>query len=270
MAAFHLFLKGPALIWFNSLSVRDSWATVRAAFILEYCNILSSPSLIAESVAFDNLRLSQSQAIEDFHASVMDKGRKLRKSEADMLNKFISGLPSQLMFFVRADRVESLRDALQSAKIGEAHGYRVQSSADTVQLSGSSTPKPSAAAAGSFQAQLDMINKKLEELSTQSRGQPTKSRLAPRVCFRCKGEKHIKTQCNWNGQGEPTPLIQCQLCFQMGHSAPRCKKLSSNIAASSTCTTAVTYQLCNQQDHVAKDCPTLNRQGLGVERTSQA
>ena len=116
VAACHLFLNGPALIWLNSLSVKDSWSTVKAAFIQEYCNILSSPSLIAESVAFDNLRLSQSQAIE---------------GEADMFNRFISGLPSQLAFFVRADRVESLRDALQSANIGEAQGYRVQASAVT-------------------------------------------------------------------------------------------------------------------------------------------
>ena len=118
---------------------------MKSAFKLEYCNTLNSPSLIAESVSFDNLCLGNSQAIEDFHASVMDKGRKLRKSEADMLNKFISGLPSQLAFFVRAGRVESLRDALQSAKIGEAHGYRVQ-------ISDSSVPahRSSAAAAGSF------------------------------------------------------------------------------------------------------------------------
>ena len=72
VAAFHLFLKGQALLSFNSLSVKDTWSTVIAAFIHEYCNILGSPFLIAESVAFDNLRPGESQAIEDFHASVME------------------------------------------------------------------------------------------------------------------------------------------------------------------------------------------------------
>ena len=75
VAALHLFLKGPALIWFNILPVKDSWSTVRAAFDLEYCYILGSFSLIAESVAFDNLRLNQSQAIKD--ACILDKGPKL-------------------------------------------------------------------------------------------------------------------------------------------------------------------------------------------------
>ena len=41
-----------------------------------------------------------------------------------MTNKFIAGLPPQLAFFVRAGRVSSIQDALQSAKIGQAHGYR--------------------------------------------------------------------------------------------------------------------------------------------------
>ena len=95
VAAYHLFLKESALIWFNNLIFKDTWS----AFNHEYCNILNSPSLIAESVAFDNLRLGQSQAIEDFHAVVMDKGRKLRKSDADMLNIFISGLPPSVSIF---------------------------------------------------------------------------------------------------------------------------------------------------------------------------
>ena len=77
VAVIHLFPKGPALIWLNNVSVKDSWPTVRAAFIKEYCNILSSPPLIAESVAFDNLGLGQSKAIVDFHVCIMYKGRKL-------------------------------------------------------------------------------------------------------------------------------------------------------------------------------------------------
>lgn len=89
VAVFHLFLKGPALIWFNNLIFKDTWSAVKGAFVLEYCNIIGSPALI--SVAFDNLRLSQSQAIEDFHASIMDKGRKLHKSEADMLTNLSVG-----------------------------------------------------------------------------------------------------------------------------------------------------------------------------------
>ena len=157
-------------------------------------------------MASDNLRLIQSQAIEDSHASVLDKGRKLCKSEVDMLNKFISGLPSQLAFFVRAGHKESLREALQSAKIEEAHGYRQTASSTPVT---SSVPQLNAAA-GSVQSQLDQINKRLDEMTVSpphqaggglqhntTKGQTQST--TPRVCFRCKGEKHIKTRCNWDG-----------------------------------------------------------------------
>ena len=134
----------------------------------------------------------------------MDKGRKLRKSDADMLNIFISGLPPSVSIFVRAGRVNCLREALQSAKAGEAHGYRQQSATYTdVPSSVPQVPQVSAAV-GSVQSQLDNINKRLEEQFFQhhpSRGQT----VSPRVCFRCKRERHIKIKCNWNGEGETIP-----------------------------------------------------------------
>ena len=77
VAAFHLHLTGPALICFNNLTIKDSWTTVKACFLAEYANCLNNPSLIAESLAFDNIKLGQTQAIEDFHSTVLDKGRRL-------------------------------------------------------------------------------------------------------------------------------------------------------------------------------------------------
>ncbi len=74
--------------------------------------------------AFDNLRLQSHQAIEEFHSIVLEKGSRLGKTERDMTNKFLMGLPDRLAFFVRAGRVTTFREALHSAKIGEAHGYR--------------------------------------------------------------------------------------------------------------------------------------------------
>ena len=124
VAAFHLHLTGPARIWFNNLTIKDSWTTFKACFLAEYANCLKKNSLIAESLAFDNIKVGQRQAKEDFHSTVLDKGRRLHKTDTDMTNRFIAGLPPQLAFFVRAGRVSLFRDALQSAKIGEAHGYR--------------------------------------------------------------------------------------------------------------------------------------------------
>ena len=104
IAAFHLHLKGPALTWFHTLPSRDSWSYIKEAFNTEYGNNVNDPRLISEAAAFDNLTLNTGQAIEEFHAIVLEKGTCLKKSDRDISNKFINGLPGQLAFFVRAGR----------------------------------------------------------------------------------------------------------------------------------------------------------------------
>ena len=142
IAAFHLHLKGPALTWFHTLPSRDSWNSIKESFNSEYGNNVNDPRLISEAAAFDNLVLNSGQAIEEFHAVVLEKGTRLNKSDRDMSNKFINGLPSQLAFFVRAGRINNFREALHSAKIGEAHGYRVHATTSVAQTP-SVLPTPS-------------------------------------------------------------------------------------------------------------------------------
>lgn len=275
IAAFHLHLTGPALIWFNNLSIKDSWQTVKASFQIEYLNNLNNPSLIAEAVAFDSLKLGPSQAIEDFHSVVLDKGRRLHKTETDMTNKFIAGLPSQLAFFVRAGRVTTFREALQSAKVGEAHGYR-QSPATPIVTTPSQITEKVNAASDSVQRQLDQITQTLNTLITkplipspsgltsqQRFPQPCPSR---RLCYKCKGPNHVKARCNWNEQGVSSPNTQCQLCSQWGHGAPNCVKLG----VQPTGTVSSACQLCQQASHTAAQCPQLNHSGLGTMRNFQA
>jgi len=270
VAAFHLNLKGPARIWFNNLTDKDSWDVVRTEFEKEYCTLMHSPAMIAETVAFDNMKLTDKQTIEEYHALILDKGKKLGKSETDMTIKFINSLPAQLAFFVRAGRVTSYRDALQSAKIGEAHGYRQEPTAPALYKSASVPEVVAAAAVTSvnrdLQEQVKLLNRRLDDLSTRGGNRPIRDR-SERTCYKCSGKDHIKTKCNWNGQGEKEPNTTCQLCHQKGHSAIKCNTLPSrrtNTAQDNSC------QLCESQDHMASDCPSLNQRGLGPARTSQA
>ena len=61
VAAFHLQLQGPALIWFNALPthVKSSWASVEQTFKTEFCNINKNPFLVAEEATFNTLALKQ-------------------------------------------------------------------------------------------------------------------------------------------------------------------------------------------------------------------
>ena len=250
IAAFHLHLKGPALTWFHTLPSGHSWNNIKDAFSKEYGNNANDPRLISEAAAFDNLRLNTGQAIEEFHAIVLEKGTRLNKTDRDMTNKFINGLPSQLAFFVRAGRINNFREALHSAKIGEAHGYRIHTQTP------SCVPTPSATSYAPVNAALPPSPGATGDRKTY-RGQKP-----PRTCFSCRGVGHIKSRCNWNNQGSPDPNQTCQLCFQKGHIAPYCKQHSQR--------SAEICQLCNTSGHTARDCGNLNTQSLGPTPTSQA
>jgi len=76
---------------------------------------------------FDKLRLNVLQPIEEFHSIDLEKGKKLNKSDRDILAKFVDGQPPHLAFFVRAGKISSYDEARQSAKLGEAYGYRKDS-----------------------------------------------------------------------------------------------------------------------------------------------
>ena len=93
----------------------------------------------------------------------------------------------------------------------------------------------------------------LQHNTTKGQTQST----TPRVCFRCKGEKHIKLGVTGMDKVNH-PDTKCQLCFQMGHGAPRCKKLAGARHRVTMC------QLCNQPEHAVDQCPQLNGMGLCI------
>jgi hypothetical protein len=47
----------------------------------------------------------------------LNKGKLLNKPEHEMLSKFISGLPEQMSFFIRARLPQDMETALTAAKI---------------------------------------------------------------------------------------------------------------------------------------------------------
>ncbi|CAC5358751.1 unnamed protein product [Mytilus coruscus] len=127
LAAFHLHLKGPALTWYNSLSdeSKSDWKSVRILFKEKYVNSCGHrANALMHSEIFQNLTLSSGQSVEDFYCQIYEKGKLLAKPEHEMLSKFISGLPEQMSFFVRAGMPQDMQNALASTKMAEAYGYK--------------------------------------------------------------------------------------------------------------------------------------------------
>jgi len=142
--------------------------------------------------------------LEDYFSKVVDKGRKINKSVQEILLKFIEGLPSQLAFFVRAGNPENVQQACTSAKLGEAYGYRQQSTELTVpnmhQIT-SVTP-PAVVAAISQPDRLTSLENKLEELSKKfddvkllSSNKSRARNTVDMICYNCGQKGHSKQNC---------------------------------------------------------------------------
>ena len=242
-------------------SIKSTWFTLETEFKKEFCNITNNPSPVAEEATFNTLTLKPGQPIEEFASVVQEKGRRLTKSDRDMTFKFIDGLPSQLAFFVRAGRVDTLRDALHSAKLGEAHGYRSHNATQTVATQDSLSSLTQRVQA----LELNNVTSRQKDQSVNSNSKIRVPNRPKGACFKCTGTGHLKRSCNWNGNGQPHPDTRCQLCEQMGHLASFCLKLTPK-----TVTRQENCQLCSSDSHTAKKCPQLNASGLGSPRASQA
>ena len=126
---------------------------------------------------------------------MLEKGTRLGKTDRDMTNKFINGLPSQWVFFIRAGRINNFREALHSAKIGEAHCYWIH------------VPPLSVVSNPSVTQQLP-APVSVNALTTPARGQNQRKPPRDRTCLSCNSLGHIKARCNWTGQGSPEPHFQ--------------------------------------------------------------
>lgn len=241
IAAFHLHLAGPALIWYNQLTdlTKLSWNAVQGAF-KERFFITSplDPSLIMESAVFDTLKLGPGQHIEDFHSAILEKGQKLGKPERDLINKFIEGLPPRIAFFVRVGRCTNYNEALNLAKTAVCH---YQHDVNIAQTASMKQPSSDIANLSSDIHKLTTAVQQLVSDITKSHPPPVpqshplvaipNSTHQPpnpamdgvnRECFGCHAFGHIKRACCWSGRYPSNPALRCQLCSQNGHEANDC------------------------------------------------
>ena len=77
-----------------------------------------------ESEMFQQLSLKPGQQLEDYYSSIVKKASLLQKPAHEMLAKFVGGLPEKLSFFIRSGHPTDIHQALTSAKMAEACGYR--------------------------------------------------------------------------------------------------------------------------------------------------
>ena len=237
VAAFQLHLQGPANTWYSCLDEDDKadWDNLVAAFELNYCAENNTPVLLVETEQFTNLKLLPHQQIEDYYSHILEKGKKLLKSDQELLLKFIQGLPAQLAFFVRAGNPSDINAAMTSAKMGEAYGYRLspvpESSNLTVGTVAAAHSSSDNQRINALEKSVQTLCSKLDSLLVQHERSGDNSpsiHERKRSCFACKGQGHIKRVCNWKQTRSANPIALCNICSQYGHAANDCKHNQGN------------------------------------------
>ena len=234
VAAFQLHLQGPANTRYSCLSEDDKadWDNLVAAFELNYC-VENTPVLLVETEQFSNLKLLPHQQLEDYYSQVLEKGRKLSKSDQEQLLKFIQGVPAQLAFFVRAGNPSDITSAMPAAKMGEAYGYRsnlVPDGSNMMTVAGAQTTED-ISRMNSLEKTVQSLCSKLDSLLSVHNSEPSDRDIRvnrTRLCFSCKGPGHIKRVCNWGQTRSANPTALCSICSQYGHSQIDCKQNQGN------------------------------------------
>ena len=108
VAAFQLHLQGSANTWYSCLGEDDEgdWDNLVAAFELNYC-VDNTPVLLAETEQFSNLKLWPYQQLEDYYSQVLEKGRKLSKSDQEAVVTRLIGRPKPLCFEILRNQAKT-------------------------------------------------------------------------------------------------------------------------------------------------------------------
>lgn len=232
-AAFTLHLCDGARSWHDDLQpqVQKVWNRLRQAFVDRYVcrNPLNAPDYFNEEQIFKQLVLMPGTSIVDYYNSLKDKCRMLNKNDNDLMSQFISGLPPQLAFFVRASNPQESCAALYQARIGETHGYRAsiptQNNVRFEVAATSNSPQPSM---DEIVQKLDVLTESLARLQARSRspahpvdhrppGQRSSQRSATN-CANCGLNNHTTANCRRRNNA-----ITCYRCGRVGHAARNCR-----------------------------------------------
>jgi len=253
IAAFHLHLAGPARVWFSTLQTKVTgsltWQKLFMAFKSEYINnnYYNNPNLLVQSEIFNNMRLGPTQPLEEFYSILVEKANKLQKSDLDILTKFIDGLPSDIKYFVRVQNPKTHAEALISAQMGQAYGYRTNpglNSKDRLVLSDMPKAEPCVQSAQTERMEIAEMKEQISRLTNtidklQNSGhsmtvsshqhQDFSNKRIPSACFKCCAHGHYAKQCRWDGVSPVQTDTKCQLCDMFGHTAIHCVPVPLNL-----------------------------------------
>ena len=234
LALFSLHLDHEAQWWYHDLppDQKDTWEHCKEAFTDRYIekNTLNSPDFLHTTNIFDTMQLSSHQDLTTYYYTLKDKATTLQKSDTDLLNRFIDGLPQDLAFFVRCGNPATPEAALTAARNGEAHGYRGTVSSPTKSVNTIKHSPNTQDTVAELSNQVKQLTEQVTRLST--RHQNTRPQHNP-----YRGPQYRPPHQQQGPRGRnffegpryrgppPNHQVKCQLCLSWGHSARVCRSL---------------------------------------------
>ncbi|PJE78339.1 hypothetical protein CI610_02729 [invertebrate metagenome] len=283
IAAFHLHLQGPALTWFNTLDSahKQSWDNLLGAFKERFLTLdWQSPRMMVESTNFQGLSLISGQPLEDFYCQVLEKGNLIGKPDFEVLSKFISGLPHELAFFVRAGCPRNIDAALSSAKMGETCGYRKHDVPSSPTEKICAAVKPRDDDINDLKTQVQALTDLVKDFAVgQAKGTGTTSyrprqsqhktsfqqqpwqNQAPHQSQAHQGQHQAHQGQHQLHQGQHNPhqrRVECFACYGEGHTKRTC--YWNGVGESKP---SLQCQLCFQYGHRALACLMFVKRGQG-------
>ena len=197
-----------------------------------------------------------------------------------MLAKFVGGLPEKLSFFVRAGRPTDIHQALTSAKMAEACGYREHPDSLNAVLQCEKGPKnqtpakaektPSNPEVDQLREQMKQLNEKLDRLSPRKPSRYMRGRGRPNF-QNPRYQNQQNTQ--YTSQGTPQPSFpnpryqnQQNLQFPSQRTPPQAQEPPTNQNLRKR---PIQCFSCRGYNHIQRDCNWTGEENTNCDSVCQ-
>ena len=216
-------LDDPAKAWYHTLpnETKENIKALQEAFASRFDNISGMRQVFVSN--FNSRRLQACESLDDYLLDISKLGKRLNRSQQDILDAFIFGLPDSVKPLVLQHDPQTVDDALKHAKLCfSCHSSPLSPSSanahpDSRLVSVVESLVEKVAQLGKAQIQTVSQRRDRSRSRGDSSGTGRQFNTSRAECYRCGNTNHRSHQCYHINS-------RCNACQSMGHIARACRK----------------------------------------------